>query len=202
MHLEFLLEEESAEATLQILLPKIVLRPTSFTLHVMGGKKTLLKELPKRLRGYAHWLPSDWRIIVLIDRDQQECQKLKQDLEQACQEANLVSKTLASSTDQIQVINRIVVEELEAWFFGDIEALRRAYPKFPNITNKAPYRDPDSIQGGTWEQLERLLKRAGYYQSGLPKIELAKTVAPYMEPTRNTSKSFQVFLQSLLQVIS
>jgi len=29
MHLEFLLEEESAEATLQVLLPKIVSKPTS-----------------------------------------------------------------------------------------------------------------------------------------------------------------------------
>jgi hypothetical protein len=26
-------------------------------------------------------------------------------------------------------LNRIAVEELEAWFFGDIEALRAVYPK-------------------------------------------------------------------------
>jgi hypothetical protein len=35
---------------------------------------------------------------------------------------------------------------------------------------------------------------------GLPKIEVAKTVSQYMEPQRNTSASFQLFYQTLLEL--
>lgn len=197
MHLEFLLEEPSAEAALQVLLPKMVPN-VSFALHVMGGKTVLLKQLTKRLRGYARWLPSTYRIIVLVDRDEQDCQQLKQQLESSCQAAGLCSKTVATPCESIQVINRIVIEELEAWFLGDVPALQQAYPRFPDITQKSAYRDPDAIKGGTWETLERLLQKSGYFQGGLAKIELAKTVAAFMAPEHNKSESFQVFRQTLL----
>jgi len=200
IHIEFLLEEPSAEAALQVLVPKIMPFEVTFACHIMGGKKTLLKELPARLRGYSHWLPSNWRIVVLVDRDQEDCKRLKARLEKLCQTAGLISKTGASTKLAVQVINRIVVEELEAWFFGDVIALRKAYPRLSDISQKAAFRDPDQIRGGTWETLERLLQEAGYYAGGVPKIELAKTITPYMEPTCNTSKSFQSFRQALLEL--
>ncbi|RKZ56933.1 MAG: hypothetical protein DRR08_20355 [Candidatus Parabeggiatoa sp. nov. 2] len=53
IHIEFLLEEPSAEAALQVLVPKLLPFGATFACHVMGGKKTLLKELPARLRGYS-----------------------------------------------------------------------------------------------------------------------------------------------------
>jgi hypothetical protein len=200
IHLEFLLEEPSAEAALQILVPKIMPFEITFACHVMGGKKTLLKELPTRLRGYSHWLPSNWRIVVLVDRDEEDCKQLKVRLEKLCQTAGLISRTQASAKQMVQVINRIVIEELEAWFFGDVTALRKAYPRLSDISQKAAFRDPDQIRGGTWETLERLLQEAGYYAGGVPKIELAKTITPYMEPICNTSKSFQIFRQALLEL--
>ena len=197
-HIEFLLEEPSAEVALQVLVPKMILGRATFACHVMGGKKTLLKELPTRLRGYSRWLPPDWRIVVLVDRDEEDCKRLKAKLEKLCQTAGLISKTVADG--EAQVINRIVVEELEAWFFGDVRALRKAFPRFPDISQKAAFRNPDQIRGGTWETLERLLQKAGYYKGGIPKIELAKTITPYMEPAWNTSKSFQTFRQALLEL--
>ncbi len=201
IHLEFLLEEPSAEAALQVLLPKIILGRATFACHVMGGKKTLLKELPARLRGYSRWLPPDWRIIVLVDRDEEDCKRLKARLEKLCQNAGLISKTKCGAKQAAQVTNRIVVEELEAWFFGDVTALRKAYPRLPDISQKAVFRNPDKIRGGTWETLERLLQKAGYYKSGVPKMELAKTITPYMEPVCNTSKSFQTFRLALLELV-
>ncbi|MEK8022127.1 MAG: DUF4276 family protein [Candidatus Parabeggiatoa sp.] len=198
-HIEFILEEASSEAALQILVPKIIERRATFACHVMGGKKTLLKELPARLRGYSRWLPPDWRIVVLIDRDEQACQALKARLEEVCQQAGLISKSIAEDKQAVQVINRIIIEELEAWFFGDVRALRQAYPRFPDISQKAAFRNPDKIRGGTWETLERLLQKSGYYKGGLQKIDLAKSITPYMEPVRNTSKSFQSFRQALLE---
>jgi len=46
-------------------------------------------------------------------------------------------------------------------------------------------------QGGTWETFERILKRAGYFQTGLRKIEVARAIAEHMDPSRNASPSFQ-----------
>ena len=111
----------------------------------------------------------------------------------------LLPKILSQETTL--VINRIVVEELEAWFFGDPVALHHAYPKLPqSLTQKARYRIPDQIAGGTWEALEQELQRVGYFMGGLPKIEVAKTVSQYMEPQRNSSASFQLFYQTLLEL--
>jgi hypothetical protein len=94
-----------------------------------------------------------------------------------------------------------VIEELEAWYFGDWEAVRRAYPKVDaTIPAQAKYRDPDAIKGGTWEALERALKKAGYFKSGLRKVELARAVAEHMEPGRNTSHSFKVLRTALTEM--
>ena len=201
MHIEFLVEESSMEATLQQIVPKMLKDRATFAIHVMGGKVSLINKLPNRLRGYSRWLPTNWRIVVLVDRDDDDCHELKQKLESMCRDTGLISKSSANSLDQVQVINRIVAEELEAWFFGDIPALRLAYPKIPDISRKQKYRNPDEITGGTWETLERLLQRAGYYRGGLPKIEVAQSISKHMEPTRNQSKSFQVFQNALVDLL-
>ncbi len=196
MHIEFLLEEPSAEAALQAILPKILADNVSFHFHVFEGKQDLLKKLPSRLKGYRRWLPADWRIFVLIDEDRQDCRVLKARLEQAAREAGFLTKSHPNSQGEFRVVNRLAVEELEAWFFGDIEALRIAYPNVSKtFQNRAKYRDPDAITGGTCEALERLLKR--YYPKWLRKIKVAQNIALHMEPSRNRSRSFQVFIEGL-----
>ena len=97
----------------------------------------------------------------------------------------------------------MAIEELEAWFFGDVKAITTAYPKVsPNLASKEKYRDPDTITGGTWEALERVLKRAGYYQGGLEKVKAAREISIHMNPKQNCSKSFQVFYDGLLEIQS
>jgi hypothetical protein len=99
------------------------------------------------------------------------------------------------------VINRIVIEELESWYFGDWTAVRTVYPRVAaTITSQASYREPDTIKGGTWEAFERVLQKAGYFKGGLRKIEAARAIAPHMDPTRNTSRSFQIFREALLEI--
>ena len=196
MHIEFLLEEPSAEAALTAILPKILADNVSFHFHVFEGKRDLLKQLPLRLRGYRPWLPADSRIFVLIDEDRQDCQKLKAQLEQAAREAGFLTKSHPNSKGDFRIVNRLAVEELEAWFFGDVEALRTAYPRVSKTFHRrAKYRDPDAITGGTWEALERLLKQN--YPNFLPKRVVAQNIAPHMEPSRNRSRSFQVFVEGL-----
>ena len=200
-HLEFLVEEPSAEAGLSLILPR-VLGDVTFAIHPYQGKRDLLAKLPMRLRAYVRWIPASVRIVVLVDRDNDDCYNLKANLEQIAMNAGLsTASSRASSTSDYQVLNRIAIEELEAWYFGDWEAVRVAYPRVSaSTTRRARYRDPDGIPGGTWEAFERVLKQAGYFKGGLGKITAAREIAPNMDPAHNRSASFQVLYQALLRL--
>ncbi|WP_341737027.1 MULTISPECIES: DUF4276 family protein [unclassified Microcoleus] len=196
------MEEASLESALTQLLPKILPSTVTFKIHAFRGKDDLICKLPNRLKGYQAWLPPDWKIVILIDEDREDCLKLKKQLEDISILAGLITKSSCQKNKSFQVLNRIVVEELEAWFFGDVEAICQAYPKVSaNLANQQPYRDPDAIKGGTWEALERVLRRAGYHQGGLEKYKASSEISKYMNPESNRSKSFQVFCQGLLESI-
>ena len=191
-HVEVLVEEPSMETALRVLLPQL-LGDLSFSVYPHQCKHDLLKRLPQRLYGYSKWLPSDYRIVVVVDRDDDDCHGLKQRLEQMASDAGLLTRSVAQG-QKYSVVNRLAIEELEAWYFGDWAAVRAAYPRVSeSAPRRARYRDPDAIQGGTWEAFERLLQRAGYFQNGLRKIEAAREVAKHWDADRNRSRSFQVF---------
>ena len=120
------------EEMLRLLLPKILQDQISFEIYRSQSKDDLLSSLPARLRGYSTWLPASWRIFILVDRDDDDCIELKKQLEKISRNSSLIAKTRASRKSY-QVINRIAIEELEAWFFGDMEAVRAAYPKVSTI---------------------------------------------------------------------
>lgn len=203
MHLEFLVEEASLESALIQLLPKILPSTVTYKIHAFRGKNDLIGKLPNRLKGYQAWLPPDWKIVILIDEDREDCLKLKKQLEDIAILAGLITKSSCQKNKSFQVLNRIVVEELEAWFFGDVEAIRQAYPKVSaNLATQQSDRDPDGIKGGTWEALERVLRRAGYHQGGLEKYKASSEISQYMNPESNRSKSFQVFYRGLLEIIN
>lgn len=193
--IEFLVEEPSLEVVLRELVPRL-LRGRPFVIHTFQGKTDLLARLPQRLRGYAH-RPATDRVIVIVDRDDDDCHALKAALEDCAAGAELATHA-QPRYGRMAVINRIAVEELEAWYFGDWEAVRTAYPQVSKtIPRKAPYRDPDAIAGGTWETFERILQRAGYFSGGLRKIQAARAIAPHLDPARNTSHSFRVLCETL-----
>jgi hypothetical protein len=203
MHLEFLVEERSAEAALIHILAKILPPDCRYDIRVFQGKQDLLEKLPVRLRAYASTMTPDDRLIILVDEDRQDCHALKARLEQAAHYAGLITRSQVLPGMPCQVLNRIAIEELEAWFFGDVLALRQAYPRLPEgLARKAGSRNPDAISGGTWEALQRTLQKAGYFPGGLAKIEVARQVAAYMDPDRNTSRSFQVFRDSLRAMVA
>lgn len=196
MHFEILVEEPSMEAFLRGLLPRLLPRDRTFTIHLFQGKKDLFAKLEARLRGYAAWLPQDWRIVVVVDRDDDDCRKLKQQMENIAATVGLQSRTRSPSCWQL--VNRIVIEELEAWYFGAWDAVVKAYPKLPpNLPPK--YYNSDTIAGGTWEAFERLLKRHGYFKSGLAKVKVAQTLGQLMDPSSCRSRSFQCFRDALLE---
>jgi hypothetical protein len=195
MHLEVLVEEASMETTLRNILPRLLPAHVTFMIHPFQGKQNLLKKLQNRLRGYVYYRSSDDYIIVLVDADREDCRAVKARLESVASSVGLstLSNARARGNTDFQVINRVVVEELEAWFFGDNEALRAAFPRISDtLTCKEKFRFPDDICN-TAEEFEKVLKRAGYYTSGLPKKEAAQKISQYMEPDRNLSKSFCAF---------
>jgi hypothetical protein len=72
MHLEVLIEEPSMEAALDVLLPRIIPGHT-FGLYVHQGKADLLRKFKQRLRAYARMSWPELRIVVLLDRDDDDC---------------------------------------------------------------------------------------------------------------------------------
>jgi Domain of unknown function (DUF4276) len=199
---EVLVEEASMEAALALLLPRM-LGDVSFVIHSFQGKPDLLGKLPSRLRAYANWIPKSWRIVVIVDRDGDDFDDLKQRLEDCARQARLPTRSTRDSNAKYVVLNRIAIEELEAWYFGDWQAVRAAYPRVPStIPAKAAYRAPDAIQGGTWEAFEQVLQGVGYFAGRLRKIEAARAVARHMEPERNTSPSFCALRDALADMVA
>ena len=200
-HLEIFVEELSMEAALRVLLPTVV-GDATFGIYPFQGKEALTAKLPVRLRAYANWLPHNWKIIVIVDRDDDSCGDLKQRLERAAADAGLITKTAARDL-AYAVINRLAIEELEAWYFGDWEAVRVAYPRVPpTIPKQAKYRNPDAIVGGTWEAFERIVQRAGYFAGGRRKIEAAHAIAEHMDVSRNTSPSFRAIFRIVESLVA
>lgn len=202
MHLDILIEEPSAQYVLQPLLQRVAPAAT-LRFVTFQGKADLLKQLPRRLKAYANWMPGDYYLVVLIDEDRQDCAQLKAQLEAAAQQANLPTKSRPAPNGRFVVLNRIAVEELEAWYFGDIAALRAAYPRVSDsLHRQRRFRHPDQISGGTWEMLERVLQQAGYYAGGISKTRVARDIAPHMQPDRNLSPSFQQFMHGIRALLA
>lgn len=190
------------EAFLRELLPRLLGEEATFEVYPYQCKDDLLSKLPARLQGYASWLPENWRVVVVVDRDDDDCELLKQKMDQAAADARLSTRK-ANAAQSWQVVNRIAIEELEAWYFGDWGAVRETYPRVPEtIPQKAPYRDPDAVQGGTWEAFERELQRAGYFKTGLRKTEVARALGKRMAPARNRSHSFAVFCDAVFEAVA
>lgn len=196
--LEVFVEEPSAREALRVLLPKIVpghpVRIVAF-----NGKHVLLSRLPDRFRVLSSRMRyENVKIVVLVDRDDDDCLLLKERLNKIAGDAALRAGWGDQGAD---VVNRIVVDELEAWYFGDIPALRMLYPRLsPSLGEQVRYRDPDGIKGGTWEALDRLLVKHGYGR--LNKFTLASRIAAHMDVEANRSRSFQVFRDGIRRLVS
>lgn len=164
----------------------------------LGSKYRLLKVLGDRLAAYRERIDKGeaLRIVVLVDRDDDDCVKRKDKLEMTASIAGLPTKTHPDAESCFLVLNRIVIEELESWFIGDPVALRKAFSKLPAVRkNTGIFRNPDN--GGTWESLHRFLKKHGIYKSSFPKIDAARRIAPHLEIERSRSRSFQAFVTGM-----
>ncbi len=175
----FLLEEPSMKQLLEGLLPRLVPDMT-FLCVVHEGKGDLRKSIQRKLRAWRK--PGD-RFVVVHDNDLEDCLRLKQDLAKLCSEAG-----------REDTLIRIPCQELEAWYFGEPEAMAEAYgnawPK--GLTHRAKYRNPDTIRKPSAE-LER-------HVDGFQKISGARKMGNLLTEERNRSRSFQTFLSGVRRV--
>ena len=161
------------------LLPRILPQGVEFQTIPHNGKRALERSIPRKLRGWNE--PGDVRFVILHDQDTRDCRELKRSLLSLCRDAGR------------SVLVRIACQEMEAWYFGDIEALAQAYdrPKLLKLSAQKRFRVPDDIPFPK-ETLYQLIPEHKNQQ-----IAGAKRIAPYMEVGRNTSESFRQFVDGV-----
>jgi hypothetical protein len=124
--------------------------------------------------------------VVLRDNDGKDCIALKQRLRDMCVNAG-----------RADTLVRLVCQELEAWFLGDLEAIEEAYV-IPDLAaqnrGKARFRNPD--------ELPRPSQDLADLTGDITKIERARRIAKKMVVERNTSPSFQVFVSGVSQLLT
>ena len=165
--------------------------------------RTLLHNLPDRLRGYSKRLAlgdySVSAVLVLVDLDNRpDCIAFKQTL----------VDILKVCEPPPNALFRIAIEELEAWFLGDVAAIRAAYPdaKLDILENY----QQDSICG-TWEWLAEAVHPGGLQalqNKGkrsptvlAQKRQWAARITPHMDINQNVSPSFNAFKTGLEKLL-
>ena len=109
----FLLEEDSMRILLEGLLPRLF-PELSFQCVPHEGKQDLEKSIPRKLKA---WREPGVRFVVVRDQDSADCHQVKTNLVQLCQ-----------STGRRDVLVRVACRELEAWYIGEPQALKQAFP--------------------------------------------------------------------------
>jgi len=207
MHFEFLIEDKSGEEMLKILVPKMIdTQMHTFKIHSYKGigtipknlkttqdaaKRSLLNQLPKLLSGYGNAFQYDLEnnvVILVCDLDNKNKEQFLKELTDVLESCFIQPKTSFC----------IAIEECEAWFLGDLDAVRKAYPKAKEQILRN-YKN-DSICG-TWEVLadavfsggSAKLKKLGHIDEGTQKSVWAKAIAPFMNVENNKSPSFNFF---------
>lgn len=205
MHLEFLIEEPSAIDVLDNIIPKILSSEHTYDIRPFMGKQDLLGKLQQRLMGYKKSYREGTIIIILLDNHCSDCIALKQELERNASSIPFYTKTNPDNRGNYQILNRIICEELESWFLGDPAAIKRAYSNVSmGLLKKYKRIDPDTCEKIPSTKLLKIFKKSGYYKksSHLPKIEVANSISRHMNPEKNFSNSFNVFLSGILDAIN
>lgn len=175
MKLVFMTEEMSMKCFLDGILPKVLPEEISYITIPHEGKSDLQKSIPIKLRA---WTESGVKFVIVQDQDTNDCRELKQKLIELCK------------FDSHEKLIRIACRELEAWYFGDLQAVSVAYGKnLTKLANKSAYRIPDNIMNPK--------KELRKYLPNHQQISGAKKIAEHIDVDRNTSHSFKCFIQGV-----
>ena len=215
MHFEILVEDQSGKKALEILVPKIIRDghtckviaykgigriPKGLSAKGDANKRILLDQLPRLLKGYGNTFtgyPPDCpaAVIVVCDLDDKCLKAFRKELD----------NILSTCDPKPETRFCIAIEEGEAWFLGDISAVKSAYPKAKDAVLRT-YKN-DSICG-TWECLANAvynggataLSAKGWQAVGTEKSQWAEKISPHMNISNNASPSFKYFRDKLREL--
>lgn len=149
-------------------------------------QRGLLDQLAAKLRGFGRSLdPQLERVVILVDADADPCVELLRRLDE------LVKGISPAPT----VLFRIAIEELEAFYLGDLAALAKAFPEHDR--EAARQYVPDSICG-TAELFGKIID-----DGGLNKVKWAEAMGPRVttNPARSRSPSFKKLVSGLTEFV-
>ena len=182
----FLVEEPSMKVLLDGLLPRVFpgwQKGTHFMCVPHEGKSDLDKSAPRKLKEWK--VPGD-RFVIVRDNDNVDCVALK---------SRYVAICVVCGRPESVV--RLVCQELESWYLGDLWAMAHAFSK-PNLDtpgHRKRFADPDSWQKPSLE-VGRLVEDFG-------KVAGARAMAGHLRAGEyNRSASFRVFVDGVQQVAS
>lgn len=173
----FLLEEPSMRALLDDWLPRLFpgwVDGLHFLCVPHEGKSDLDRSIARKL---AAWRIPDDRFVILRDNDNANCIDLKARLHALCTQGG-----------QPETLIRLVCQELESWYLGDLSALAAAFeqPKVDTPALRKRFAHPDD-----WQKPSIEVKRLA---PGFQKISGARTMARHLNPAINSSRSLHAFV--------
>ena len=181
-------EEPSAKNVFEILLPKLLPENTSFRIYPHQGKQDLEKALKHTVPSISK-VPGS-KILITRDQDSSNCIDVKKSMD-----------AILALNCSCEYYIRIVCKELEAWFLGDLNAVRSAYPRFKpeQHQEKADFRNVDMITNPNLYLLRIIPEYLG--RDSLPKLEVSESIAPFLNLDGNTSTSFNHTISAIKKLL-
>ena len=215
MHIEILVEDSSGAKLVEVLLPKLVGgkgAPHSWRVHAYKGigrvpknlgagadpaKRILLGQLPRLLQGYGR-TPGIDAVVVVLDTDKRHCVDFLGEL-------NALAARCRPAP--LNILFRLAIEEVEAWYLGDRLALRKAFPRAKQDVLSRYVQDSAC---DTWELLadavhpggSSAIRQAGWPLPGQVKYTWAEKIGPLLDPDNNKSPSFCKLRDGLRRLVS
>ncbi|KKJ00189.1 DUF4276 family protein [Prochlorothrix hollandica] len=178
-------EEPSAREMLRGVLPRLGLQEgQDFQVILFQGKQDLEKQLELRLRA---WQRPNSVFLVLRDQDSGDCATVKQ---------SLMWKLVASGQKGLV---RIACRELESFYLGDLAAVEAGLglSGLAQQQQGRKFREPDRLNNAK-QELKQLTKQ------GYQEVAGSRAIAPLLnlDPPVNRSRSFQVLLEGIAQLLA
>jgi hypothetical protein len=172
----FLLEEPSMKILLEGLLPRLfpgLVVSEHFLCVPHEGKTDLDRSIPIKLKA---WREPGVRFVIVRDNDNVSCVDLKARLSKMCADAG-----------RPDTLVRLVCQELESWYLGDVEALAAA---FPDLTSTKPALRKRFVDPDRWQKPSVELK---HVVPGFQKLSGARSMSALLSIRDNRSASCRAF---------
>lgn len=181
----FLLEERSAQALLESLLPRLLPEGIAYRLIPFEGKQDLEKQLARRIRGYMN---RDARFIVLRDQDSApDCKVVKQRLLALCAESGRAGTCLV----------RVACRELETIYLADLAAVDAALETrgLARRQTERKFRNPDALESPSREL-------RGLTQQRYEKVQGSRAIGKHLDLSNERSATFKHLISGIRRMVA